>query len=59
MGELKWFFIFIALLFVAWLYTGGLDRVDVNRQNPFIEQPAPVESGKIYGIDELKDRTRP
>lgn len=57
--EIKWFLILIALLWLAWFFTGGPTRIQTNRTHPFIEQPAPIEGGKIYTLDELKNRTQP
>jgi hypothetical protein len=56
-GELKWFLLLFVGLWVAWLVTGGPDRITTNRTHPFLEQPS--EGGKIYTLEELKDRTRP
>ncbi len=58
-SELKWFLILLAGLWLAWFATGGPDRNEINRTHPFIEQPAPIEGGNIYTLQELKDRTRP
>ncbi len=57
--ELKWIFLLLLGLFVAWIVTGGPARVEENKKNPFLEEPAPIQGGQIYGLDELKDRTRP
>lgn len=57
--ELKWFFLLILILFVAWVATNGPARIPENQDRPFLEQPAPVESGQTYTLEQLKDRTRP
>lgn len=58
-SELKWFLLLFAGLWLAWFMTGGPNRITLNRSHPFLEQPAPIESGKIYTLEELKDQTRP
>ncbi len=57
--ELKWFIFLFVGLWLAWLVTGGPDRKAFNRTHPFLEEPSPVDSGKVYTLDELKDRNRP
>lgn len=57
--ELKWFILLFIGLWVAWFVTGGPDRIQTNRQNPFIEEFTIDHTGQIYSLDELKDRTRP
>jgi len=57
--ELTWFFILLGLLWLGWFVTGGPSRIQTNRTHPFLEQPAPIEGGQIYTLQELKDRTRP
>jgi hypothetical protein len=52
MGELKWFLLFFLLLYVVWLLTGGPAAQDKNDQ--FLHQPAPIENGQTYNIDEYK-----
>lgn len=58
-SELKWFILLFIGLWLAWLITGGADRISINKTHPFLEQPNPIENGKTYTIQELKDRTRP
>jgi len=58
MEELGWFLLLIVGLFFAWVLTGGPARVE-NRNKPFLEQPAPVESGQPYTLEQLRDRTKP
>jgi hypothetical protein len=57
--ELKWFFILLGVLWLAWFFSGGPARVQTNRQNPFIEESSIDKVGEIYSLEELKDRTRP
>lgn len=54
--EFTWFFILLVLLWVGWYVTGGPTRIETNRKNPFLEAPAPINSGNIYSIDDLKNR---
>ncbi len=56
--DLRWLFILLIALFALWVLTGGPERVE-NRNAPFLEQPAPVEGGQVYTLEQLKDRTRP
>lgn len=56
--DLRWFFIFLALLWVGWYITGGPERTQTNRENPFIQESTPYRSGDIYGVDELKERNK-
>ena len=58
MGELKWFLLFLIALWVMWVVSGGAERLE-NKDKPFLEQPAPIESGRPYTLEELKQRTRP
>lgn len=58
-NELKWFLLLFFGLWVAWLVTGGTERISVNRTHPFLEEPAPIDQGRIYTLEELKERTRP
>jgi hypothetical protein len=58
MDELKWFLIGGLVLFVLWAMTGGPSRME-NKEHPFLEQPAPIESGQPYTLEQLRDRTRP
>ncbi len=56
-SELKWFLLLLLGLWVAWLATGGPDRITVNRQNPFLESP--TEGGNIYSLEDLRNGRRP
>lgn len=58
MSELGWFILALIILWVLWVLSGGPTHQE-SRTRQFIEQPAPIESGRIYSLDELKDRTRP
>ena len=40
---------------MLWVLTGGPERVE-NRQRPFIEQPSPIEGGRTYTVEELKNK---
>ncbi len=55
MEDLKWFLLLCIGLWVLWLLTGGPARNE-NRYRPLLEQPAPIEGGKPYTIEELKNR---
>ncbi len=58
-SELKWFLILFFGLWLAWAVMGGASRNAINRTHPFIKQPNPVDDGKVYTLEELKDQTRP
>lgn len=55
MGEFKWFIYAFIGLWILWLITGGPSRYE-NRSRQLLEQPAPIEGGRPYSIDELKTR---
>ncbi len=55
MDELKWFIYAFIGLWILWLITGGPTRFE-NRNRQLLEQPAPIEGGRPYKIDELKNR---
>lgn len=55
MGELKWFLLLFIGLWVLWLITGGATRYE-NRTRPFVEQPSPIEGGRPYTLEELRQR---
>lgn len=57
-GELKWFLLLFLGLWVGWMMTGGIDRKEYNRARPFIEEPDPLDSGKVYTLEELRERNR-
>ena len=52
MGELKWFLIAGIILYALWYLTGGPTAMD--RDKPFLHQPAPIENGKPYGVNQLQ-----
>ncbi len=52
-GTLRWFILAIIGLWIVWVLTGGPERLE-NKDKPFLEQPAPIEGGHIYTIEELK-----
>jgi hypothetical protein len=58
MSELKWFLIAMIALWILWVISGGPQATE-NKTRPFLEQPAPVEGGRPYTLEELKDRTKP
>jgi hypothetical protein len=58
MGELKWFISALLLLWVLWVLSGGPSRYE-NKTRPFLEQPAPIETGRPYTFDELKNKASP
>jgi hypothetical protein len=58
MGELKWFLIALVVMWLLWVVTGGYTHVQ-NINKPFLEQPAPIENGQPYTLQQLKDSTRP
>jgi hypothetical protein len=53
MGELKWFIYAFVGLWLLWLFTGGPSRYE-NRTRPLLEQPAPIEGGRPYRVEDLK-----
>ncbi len=55
MGELKWFILALVILWILWVLTGGPAHQE-SKTRPFIEQPAPIEGGNPYTLDELRDR---
>jgi hypothetical protein len=55
MGEFKWFLYAFVGLWILWLVTGGPSRYE-NRSRQLLEQPAPIEGGRPYSIEELNIR---
>ncbi len=51
-GFIKFIIGFGILIYVVWLLTGGMERVE-NKDKPFLKEPAPLDSGEIYGPEEL------
>jgi hypothetical protein len=46
-GELKWLIIVLAVLWFLWFLGGGANNPDSNK--PFINPPAPISNGQVYG----------
>lgn len=55
MGELKWFIYAFIGLWILWLLTGGPTHYE-SRTRQLLEQPAPIEGGRPYKIQELRGR---
>jgi hypothetical protein len=51
MGNLSWLFGILFIMWAAWFITGGPDAGRTDR--PFLRPPAPVDSGDIYGPENL------
>ena len=47
LGELKWFFLVLIVLWIVWYYTGGPERF--RESTPFIKPLPPLDSGQTYG----------
>ena len=48
MKDLKWLLLIIVALWFLWYFAGG--RIHkASFEGPFIEAPAPLDSGDIYG----------
>lgn len=58
MSDFKWFLLALLGLWILWAGTGGYSERTDNKDKPFLEQPAPIESGRPYTFDELKNRNR-
>jgi|APSaa5957512622_1039677.scaffolds.fasta_scaffold62340_2 hypothetical protein len=52
LGMIKFILAFGIIVYVLWLMTGGMERVE-NREKPFLQEPAPLDSGEVYGLDEI------
>lgn len=50
--ELQWFGGLLAILFLAWLISGGPERYSLETDKPFIKPPSPLDSGEIYGPED-------
>lgn len=55
MGDLKWFLYAFIGLWILWLVTGGPTRYE-NRSRALLEQPAPIEGGRPYKLNEINTR---
>lgn len=55
MGEFRWFIYAFIGLWILWFITGGPTRYE-NRSRPLLEQPAPLEGGRPYKIEEVNWR---
>src|SRR3989344_7230169 len=49
-SDLWWFVAIMIALWILWYATGGPSRPEAWR-GPFIEPPAPISTGEIYGAD--------
>ncbi len=58
MNELKWFFVMLVLFWFLWAATGGPSRIE-NKSRALLEEPQPINSGKPYSLQELREGTRP
>ncbi len=54
MSEIKWFLYLFFGLWFLWLITGGPTRYE-NRSRQLLEQPSPIEGGRPYSINDLKN----
>lgn len=57
-GDLWWFVAIITALGLIWYATGGPNRPEA-WQGPFIQPPAPLSSGEIYGAGRTISAPRP
>lgn len=57
MDDFKWFILAFIGLWILWYITGGPARNE-NRYRPLLEQPAPIEGGRPYTIEELKAKNQ-
>jgi hypothetical protein len=58
MKEFFWLIGMIVILGILWALGGGASRTE-NIDKPFLEAPQPIEGGRPYTLEELKERTRP
>jgi|GEM_PF-2735204 len=54
MGEAKWILVLFIILFAAWVATGGPSSM--TRHDQFIEEPAPIQNGQTYNVNDLKEK---
>jgi len=52
LGMIKFILGFGIIIYVVWLTTGGMERVE-NRDKPFLKEPAPLDRGEVYGPEGL------
>lgn len=57
MKELWWFILALIILWVLWVLSGGPTHEE-SKTRPFLEQPAPIEGGRPYTIEELREKQR-
>lgn len=50
-GIIKFILGFGILVYVVWLISGGYQRAQT--EDPFLREPAPLDSGETYGLDDL------
>lgn len=55
--KMYWFVIILIVLWALWVVMGGPSKIE-NHDTPFLEQPKPIEAGKVYTLEELKERNR-
>lgn len=53
--KMYWFVIILVLLWAMWVVTGGPQKIE-NHNAPFLEQPNPIETGRVYTLEELRER---
>lgn len=54
---MSFFIIALIILWVLWVLTGGPANVE-NHTRPFLEQPEPVDTGRVYTLEELRERNK-
>lgn len=47
----------LVVLWALWVVMGGPQNME-NYNAPFLEQPKPIETGRVYTLEELKERNR-
>ncbi len=48
----------LVLFWFLWAATGGPSRIE-NKSRALLEEPQPINSGKPYSLQELREGTRP
>jgi len=51
-GLIKFIIGFGIIIYIFWLITGGPQRAE-DRLKPFLKEPAPLDSGEVYGPSDL------